>query len=240
MKNTKIRSGYLAALAVVLILCMRFVGPNDTVNAQVGQMFPNVYQSTSTVVGWTAGTVNNGGEPVAIVAGTNAVTDSQTSCAAPAYSACNIVWANSSGTVSVTATSAGLATATASGSTILAYVETAASGAITSIVYPQQASTASWPIAGTLNSYCGTTSTCANTFTGGSVRMVFGHAPLAANGVLVVSGISPAFTSATSYACTASLAAGTSIVTVTQGTSTVTFTYPGAATHEVYYQCIGS
>lgn len=96
---------------------------------------PIVTGTTGLGVAWTAGTVNNGGHPVSVTAGTGTLTASQNSCASAAFSACNFVYVNSSGTVANTTTAA---TAAAAGNTLLAYVETGTS-TITQIVYPWQA-----------------------------------------------------------------------------------------------------
>ena len=102
---------------------------------------PTVYSGNATTgLIVTAGTVNNGGHPVAVAAvavGTLTVTLNETSCAAPAYALCNFVYANSSGTVAVTTA---LPTAVASGNVLLALIETGAT-TITQIVYPWQVGT---------------------------------------------------------------------------------------------------
>lgn len=94
--------------------------------------------ATATKIYWTAGSINNGGHAVAVAAGNASVDASQTSCAAPAFSACDFVYANSVGTVAVTTA---IATATASGNTLLALVETSAGSVPTSIVLPPQSGT---------------------------------------------------------------------------------------------------
>lgn len=106
--------------------------------AQQNYIAPTVYSTNATTgIGWTAGTVNNGGHPVSVAAGTSTVTLSEASCAPPSYTGCNFVYANSSGTVAVTTS---VATAAASGNTLLAYIETGAT-TITQIVYPWQSGT---------------------------------------------------------------------------------------------------
>lgn len=229
-------------LTLVLIAAALFALETDTGAQGVGTYrFPTVTRSGSSllVIAWTGGTLNNGGHAVAITAGTAAVTASRADCAAPAFASCNIVYASSAGSVSVnsTATTGMAAVQMVGGNTILALVETNGT-TITRIAYPSQFSTGPGAAAGKMFQDCGTTATCSNTVS--KPRILYGHAPLAANGVLTVSAIAPAFTSSTSYACVATLSAGTSGVTITQGTSTITFTYPGAATHEVYYNCTGN
>lgn len=98
---------------------------------------PTVTAGATNTISWTAGTVNNGGHPVAISAGTGTVTLNKTDCSNPGYANCNFVFANSSGTVSVTTTQG---TAIATGNTLLALIET---GAVTTtqVVYPWQSGT---------------------------------------------------------------------------------------------------
>ncbi len=97
--------------------------------------------STSLVASFTAGNLSIGSAPVAVVAGTVTTIASRTSCAKPAYTSCNIIWANSAGVVSnldsttFTPTSNALLTASAAGNSILAFVQTTATG-ISQITYP--------------------------------------------------------------------------------------------------------
>lgn len=97
----------------------------------------------------TAGKIYLGGAAVSVSASQTLTTASKTNCDGPAYSSCNIIYANSSGTVASTAT---LSTARAYGNTILAYVETSAT-AVTSIIYPWQMGLIDTPIA-TFGAYC--------------------------------------------------------------------------------------
>ena len=246
MKN-KFKTIFPVVALLALILGLNMV--QSRLEAQVGQVFPNVYQTSTLAVGWTAGTVNNGGEPVTITASSGAVTIQQDSCAAPLFNECNIVWANSSGTVTITATSAGIATASAAGNTILAYVETSGS-AITSIVYPQQASIANMA---QLQAYdCGIAVACASAGAAGSLlgtstKIAFGSAAMT-TGAAAITGLP--FTNSSSYGCTASLAATSSSVgvatfvglaAVPSSGSAMTITANGSAeTTPVTFICIGS
>lgn len=101
---------------------------------------PEVYKgAVATNVYWTAGTINNGGDSLAVAAGSAALNANQNDCAAPTFTACNFVYANNAGTVAVTTT---LGTAVASGNTLLAMIETGAADAIfTNVVLPQQSGT---------------------------------------------------------------------------------------------------
>jgi hypothetical protein len=103
--------------------------------------------NATTGIKWTAGTVNNGGHPVAVAAGTSTVTLNKTDCSSPGFANCNFVFVNSTGTVAVTTT---LATAVASGDSIIALIE---AGAVTTtqIVYPWQSGTVWLQSAGPLS-----------------------------------------------------------------------------------------
>lgn len=108
---------------------------------QAGLRMPVV--STGAVVGslyWTAGVINNGGHAVSITAGSVVLDSSKTDCAAPTFTTCDMLYANSSGTVSLTTTAA---TAGGSGNTLLAIVETNGSHVATRIVSPLQSGTLS-------------------------------------------------------------------------------------------------
>jgi len=84
-------------------------------------------------VNYTAGKLYLGDTPVSVAAGQlTGLTASKGNCTGPAYSACNIIYANSSGTVAATLA---IGTATAAGNSVLAYVQTS-STAVTEIRYP--------------------------------------------------------------------------------------------------------
>ncbi len=94
---------------------------------------------------------------------------------------------------------------------------------------------------------CGTTTTCANT-ANGSNHIVFGSVALssASPSTATVTAISPAFTSSSTYFCTATpvgataaIAAGGIAVTYVSGSS-FTLTGPNTVTTVVGYQCIGN
>lgn len=88
--------------------------------------------ATLLLVNYTAGKLYLGDTPVSVAAGQLTMTASKADCTGPAYTACNIVYANSAGTV---ASTLAIATAAASGNSILAYVQTS-STAVTEIRYP--------------------------------------------------------------------------------------------------------
>ena len=84
------------------------------------------FSGTSLVANYTAGSVYAGQGPISIVAGSVTLAANQTSCARPAFSACNFIYyAGSGNALSVTQT---LSTAQAVGNTILALAQTGASG----------------------------------------------------------------------------------------------------------------
>ena len=91
--------------------------------------------AVTTSIYWSAGTVYNGGHSVAITAGSAALGASKTDCTYPSYTSCDILYANSVGTVAVTVT---IGTAAAAGNTILAFIETTAGSVPSNIVLPLQ------------------------------------------------------------------------------------------------------
>lgn len=90
---------------------------------------PNVRKTAATGLGLTysAGSVASGGAVQAITAGTLTASDTQTSCAAPAYTSCNFVYWTSSTALLTTTTAA---TAFAPGNVVVAFV-TSTGGNIT-------------------------------------------------------------------------------------------------------------
>jgi len=98
---------------------------------------------------WTAGRVYIDGHtaggiyiPASSASGV-ALDASKTSCVYPAFTTCDIVYANSSGVVGVTTA---IATAKAAGATPLAYIETNSSAVPTKITYPYQLTVGQFPI----------------------------------------------------------------------------------------------
>lgn len=119
-------------LILSIVLCAMLAA------AQTNFHPPTVSVSNGTTgIKWNAGTVNNGGHPVTVAAGTSTVTLNKADCSSPSFANCNFVFVNSTGTVSVTTT---LATAIASGNSLIALIET---GAVTTtqVVYPWQSGT---------------------------------------------------------------------------------------------------
>jgi trimeric autotransporter adhesin len=94
-------------------------------------------------------------------------------------------------------------------------------------------------------SACGTTSTCANTAISTNAKLIIGSAPLVSGtpSAVTISGISPAFTSSTSYKCTVSdqTAVATALFSVTYVSgSSFTITGGTALTDTVGYICAGN
>lgn len=204
---------------------------------------PTVYVSSGLTVKRTAGTVNNGGKPVAVAADATgvAMTDEKTDCAAPTYTSCNIIYAGSTGTVSVTTT---IATAAASGNTIIAYVSTHLV-AVTSIVYGWQSGTpfsnlssAAGTGSGSTVKSCGTTTTCAQTVVASPI-INYGICTASAATTCVVTAL--AFTSATSYSCSVTdmTTAANNALKITQATTTLTITTTSSS-DAFSYICIGT
>ena len=232
----------LAALSLLLFSTALF--------AQANYRPPTVYAGSLLVVKWTAGTVNNGGHAVAVTAnsgtGTSA-TSGKNDCSAPSYTSCNIVYTNSSGTVAVTTS---IATASASGNVILAFIETNELQ-ITRVSYGWQngaafsgaASTGGASTASVVT--CGTTSTCAVTPVSGA-KFAYGTVALSSASPSAVTITALPFTTSSSYVCTATptgntaaiAAAGVAITYVSA--SSITLTGPNTVTTVINYSCIGT
>lgn len=190
----------LAIAVIVAILGLQFMGvvsPHDQeLLAQIGQVFPNVTANVASAgtnsVRVTAGTLNNGGHSVTVTASSVALVVGRGACTAPDFTACNIVYANSSGTVAVTSASNALAVANRSGNSVLAYVETntTGNGVITRIAYPTQSSVA--PMMPAILTECLASASCAAPVTGAAVKVAAGSATLSA-GTVTITGIAPAF-----------------------------------------------
>lgn len=94
--------------------------------------------------------------------------------------------------------------------------------------------------------YCGTTATCAATVESTAIKIVTGSVALSSGtpSTAAVTGMSPAFTSTTSYTCVAQDATtvATNVGVLTAGYvsgSAVTFTGPNTNTDTIRYTCIG-
>lgn len=126
------------AVLAVLVLASGIVFADST-DASAFRA-PTIYKgAVATKAYWTAGTINNGGDTLAVAAGSADLTTNKNDCAAPTFTSCNFVYADNTGAVAVTTT---LATAVASGNTLLAMIETGAADAIfTNVVLPQQSGT---------------------------------------------------------------------------------------------------
>lgn len=85
---------------------------------------------------------------------------------------------------------------------------------------------------------CGTTTTCSNT-ANGSNRLVFGQVTLA-SGTATVTGISPAFTSTSTFRCFTNDTATTPAASSAQNTSSSSITIKGGTTALVNYLCVGN
>lgn len=92
---------------------------------------------------------------------------------------------------------------------------------------------------------CGMTSACSNTGQGNTARIVFGSAPLvsASPSTVTITGISPAFTSSTSYVCTvtdATTATNNLLKVVNVSGSSFTITGPNTLTDTINFVCAGN
>lgn len=91
--------------------------------------------------------------------------------------------------------------------------------------------------------FCGATSgatTCANSATGGTARVFGGIATLASNSA-VISGISPAFTSTTTYSCVANdlTTRANPVQIANTSSSSITITNTTGASDVINYICVG-
>lgn len=119
----------------------------------------------------------------------------------------------------------------------------------TGIATPFQGPLAEYTASGVLNSlpyaaFCGTTATCSNANPTG-VHMIFGSVPLVSGtpSAATITGLSPAFTSTSSYACvlTEGTAPANGLLSVTKVSgSSFTITGPNSITDTISYMCLGS
>lgn len=92
---------------------------------------------------------------------------------------------------------------------------------------------------------CGTTTTCSATAIATGARIVFGSAPLVSGtpSTATITGISPAFTSSSTYFCTvtnATTATNNLLKVANVSGSSFTITGPATITDVINYQCIGN
>jgi len=126
-----------SVLLFVLALAAAAMAQAAPGTAYQGAFFqaPYVTAGTGLAVNYTAGSLYLGNGPVAVASGSvGSLAASQNACARPTYTACNIIYSNSTGTIAATTS---IATAQASGNSILAFVQTSVS-AVTTVQYPWQ------------------------------------------------------------------------------------------------------
>ncbi len=126
-----------SAVTMILTLAsgLRAQAPAGTTYSGPFFQAPYVTAGSGLAVSYTAGTIYSGGQAVAVTAGSvSGLTASQANCTRPAFSACNIIYATPTPTVAFTNS---IASATASGNTILGFVQTSAA-AVTQVNYPWQ------------------------------------------------------------------------------------------------------
>lgn len=203
----KARIPFLFALFITIYAAV--FGDPYYVEAQATLVQPRVYAVSSSVIGWTAGTLNNGGKAVTVAAGTASTTTGQTDCSAPAFVACNIIWASSGGTVTVTAASAGIVTATAAGNSLMGFAETTTANVISKLSFPTQASLAYLPTV-TLQD-CDTSVTCATpTPRAAALKRFTGLVTVASGSAVTIAGLVPSYTSTATYGCSVTVVGTTS------------------------------
>lgn len=192
---------------------------------------------------YTAGTIYQGGTSKSIVAGTLTSLDaSQTSCAAPAYSACEFIYWTSSTALLKTTT---YATAFGAGANIIVAYVTTTAGSLVATITP--ASLTFPTIYAPLTYECGTSAACSPSLAATSDWSFSGSCALvsASPSTCSVSAMAPAFTSTSTYECTASpqgttaaIAAAGATVNKTSG-SAFTITGPNTVTTVVAWRCSG-
>ena len=192
---------------------------------------------TSTL-NYGAGTIYAGGVAEGIVAGTLAMSSTQGTCLQPfeqAATACNFVyWTSGTGL----STSTSYATAYGGGANVVvAFVATNSSGNITAIT---PSSLTLPPLADAFVSSCGTTATCTPT-TVNLPRTIVGTVAMASATTVQVTAIAPAFTSTTSFVCTASDPNhGTYTYTITVNSASAFTITSGTSNSDTWaYACTG-
>jgi hypothetical protein len=116
-------------ILIAILICLASV----TAVAQTNFTSPFLTAGAGLTLNYSTGSLFQGGAVVSITGATLTMTNTEASCAAPAYSACNFVYWTSGTSLSTTTT---LATAAASGNIIVGFVTTAA-GAITVITHAE-------------------------------------------------------------------------------------------------------
>ena len=118
-------------LTGLLIACLAIApfAARPRAQGNVGSAPPVITSpATGLTIAYSAGTVYTGGKSNAITAGTLTATTTETNCAAPLYSSCNIVYYASGTGLSITTSAA---TAFTPGNVVLAFIVTNSSGNVT-------------------------------------------------------------------------------------------------------------
>lgn len=232
-------------LALLVALTCLLLGP-----PVAGQTNPATFRAPSVYTGavatsiyWTAGHVANGGHLVTVAAGNAALGAGLTSCASPNYPSCDILYANSVGTVAVTTS---ITTAADTGNTIMAYIETSGGSVPTSVTTSEQSSLMWNASGGPVYTNCGNglPGACGNTDLGRSERVLMGRFTFDNTGAAshaTITGMP--YVSPTSYYCaafpTGAADAITDLYVIPDSASSVTF-YKTASSTAVYaFTCIG-
>jgi hypothetical protein len=191
---------------------------------------------------YASGTVYPGATAQAITGATLSLTDTKATCTVAAIQAgtdaCNYVYWSSSTALSNTVT---YSTATAPGK-VLMYLCTTTGGNITGCV--PDAQLPQLPIGSlTYHYFCGATTgttTCPNTASGGTARVIGGIATLASN-TAVISAIAPAFTSTSTFSCVGNdvTTRANPVQVVQTSTSSITITNTTGASDVINWVCIG-
>lgn len=190
---------------------------------------------------YSAGNLYQGGLVKAITAGTfTSLGASATTCAAPAFSSCEIVyWASGTGLTHSTA----YVTAYGNGANVIVgYLTTDGSSLILTIT----PATLNIPLSVTPVGYsCGASlaaaGACANTPLLGTFHIVTGSAVLGSN-TSTITGFAPAFTSSTSWWCVANdiTTRANPVQMIPASTTTAVITNTTGATDLIQFVCMGN
>lgn len=251
MKRFKARFHFLITMITIFML-MIATGPPPALAQQPTATAYTAFDSAfaapylsgvgATTLTYSAGNLYQGGLVKPIVAGTIGSLDaSRTDCSAPAYATCEFVyWTSSTALLKTTS----FTTAYGAGANIIvAYLTTSAGSAIltitpASLMLP---SSASAPLMFSCGASLAAAGACANTTLQGAVHFITGSALLSGS-TSTITGISPAFTSATSWWCVANdiTTRANPVQAVPGSGTTLVITNTTGATDLIQFMCMGN
>lgn len=245
---TSLRNFFLVPLLILAMMVFTVPGfgqqPTNRATGLFDAAFAAPYLSGVglATLTYTAGTIYQGGTSKSIVAGTLTSLDaSQTSCAAPAYTACEFIyWTSSTALLKTTS----YVTARGNGANIIVAYVTTTAGSLVGTITPASLNL----VAPAAELYeCGTSAACSPSLVPAADWAFFGSCALssASPSTCSVSAMSPAFTSTSTYWCTATpqgataaIAAAGVAINKTSG-SAFTITGPNTVTTTIDWRCQG-